>query len=69
MKVNGRNILQWLAEKMRTAIYIALIAKGRRFVYLFIKLIFRQSNTICIGPLFYYLVIFSSNDSYVIMCF
>ena len=40
---------------MRTGIYVTLNAKGRSFAYLFIKLIFRQSDFICIGPLFYYL--------------
>ena len=58
-KVNGRQLLKRRAEKIRTGIYVKLNAKGRSFVYLvfmFIKLIFRQSNIICIGP-------FISSDS------
>ena len=60
MKVNGRNIIKWRTEKMRTGIYVTLIAKVRGFVYLLIKLVFRQSDTNIFS---------SSNSCYVIVCF
>ena len=60
MKVNGSNIIKWRTGKIRTGIYVTLIAKVRDFVYLLIKLVFRQSD----------FNIFSSSTSYyVIVCF
>ena len=41
------------AEKIRTRIYVRLIAKYKsiaNLVFMFIKSIFRPSNIICIGP-------------------